>query len=323
MRLAEHHSAPRAFCKQAMSAWSLEARRAPPRHCRCARVYGHTTTAMHDNEYTTPTTTPTLTTPPTSRPPDSHLYRHHPDPHSCTPNSTPPNFCATPQVDEVTPPVIHSPVGGLPVEHRTDAGYYNEVDCDAAGGAGEAFGRNCPAYPVQKRREMTPDPFLVAQTLLARRPSGPNNVYFKPAGAQLNILAAAWIQAMTVRVGRVGGKRGNGRRVCACVCVLIVMHGCSRMTIDPRIPTMPGRVFFWGCPVIVFQGWYALLALVSYLPWFGFWGGWVSCGRYSSTSTCLYLLSARCEGDAHQSNTYIHTYIHTHIHRTTYLGHNP
>ena len=32
----------------AMSAWSTKARRAPSRHCRDARVYGHTTTAMHD-----------------------------------------------------------------------------------------------------------------------------------------------------------------------------------------------------------------------------------------------------------------------------------
>ena len=36
----------------AMSAWSVKTRRAPSRHCRDARVYGHTTTAMHDNEYT-------------------------------------------------------------------------------------------------------------------------------------------------------------------------------------------------------------------------------------------------------------------------------
>ena len=32
----------------AMSAWSVKTRRAPSRHCRDARVYGHTTTAMHD-----------------------------------------------------------------------------------------------------------------------------------------------------------------------------------------------------------------------------------------------------------------------------------
>ena len=38
----------------AMSAWSVETRRAPSRHCRVARVYDHTTTAMHDDEYTPP-----------------------------------------------------------------------------------------------------------------------------------------------------------------------------------------------------------------------------------------------------------------------------
>ena len=39
---------------QASSAWSVKTRRAPSRHCRDARVYRHTTTAMHDNEYTPP-----------------------------------------------------------------------------------------------------------------------------------------------------------------------------------------------------------------------------------------------------------------------------
>ena len=38
----------------AMFAWSVKTRHAPSRHCRDARVYGHTTTAMHDNEYTPP-----------------------------------------------------------------------------------------------------------------------------------------------------------------------------------------------------------------------------------------------------------------------------
>ena len=33
---------------QAMLPWSMKTRRAPSRHCRDARVYGHTTTAMHD-----------------------------------------------------------------------------------------------------------------------------------------------------------------------------------------------------------------------------------------------------------------------------------
>ena len=37
-----------------MSVWSVKTRHAPSRKCRDARVYGHTTTAMHDNEYTLP-----------------------------------------------------------------------------------------------------------------------------------------------------------------------------------------------------------------------------------------------------------------------------
>ena len=37
---------------QPTSAWSVKARRALSRHCRDARVYGHTTTAMLDIEYT-------------------------------------------------------------------------------------------------------------------------------------------------------------------------------------------------------------------------------------------------------------------------------
>ena len=46
MRLAERpHSASRLV--QAMSAWLVKTRRAPSRHSRDARVYGHTTTAMH------------------------------------------------------------------------------------------------------------------------------------------------------------------------------------------------------------------------------------------------------------------------------------
>ena len=38
----------------AMSDWSVKTRRAPSRHCRDARVYGHTTTAMHDMSTHTP-----------------------------------------------------------------------------------------------------------------------------------------------------------------------------------------------------------------------------------------------------------------------------
>ena len=39
---------------QAMSAWSLKTRRAPNRRCRNARVYGRTTTAMHDTSASPP-----------------------------------------------------------------------------------------------------------------------------------------------------------------------------------------------------------------------------------------------------------------------------
>ena len=52
MRLAEHlYGLSRMV--QAMSAWLVKPRRTPSRHSRYARVYGHTTTAMH-NLITTP-----------------------------------------------------------------------------------------------------------------------------------------------------------------------------------------------------------------------------------------------------------------------------
>ena len=40
---------------QAMSAWSVKTRRAPSRHCTDIRVYGRTTTAMHDMSTPPPT----------------------------------------------------------------------------------------------------------------------------------------------------------------------------------------------------------------------------------------------------------------------------
>ena len=46
------HGAPRLV--QAMSAWSVKPQHAPSRHCRDARVYGHTTTTMHKIEYISP-----------------------------------------------------------------------------------------------------------------------------------------------------------------------------------------------------------------------------------------------------------------------------
>ena len=57
-RLADHLTALRACLVQATSAWFVKTRHAPSRHSRDARVYGHTTTAMHK-----------LSTPP--RPPPS------------------------------------------------------------------------------------------------------------------------------------------------------------------------------------------------------------------------------------------------------------
>ena len=47
---------------QAMSSWSVETRHDPSRHCSDARVYGETTTAIHDIEYT-----PTFVPPPVSK----------------------------------------------------------------------------------------------------------------------------------------------------------------------------------------------------------------------------------------------------------------
>ena len=39
---------------QPLSAWSPKNRRSPSRHCRGARVYGHTTTPMHDEHTLSP-----------------------------------------------------------------------------------------------------------------------------------------------------------------------------------------------------------------------------------------------------------------------------
>ena len=41
------HGSLRAWCKQYL-VWSVKPRRAPSRHCRNGRAYGHTITAMHD-----------------------------------------------------------------------------------------------------------------------------------------------------------------------------------------------------------------------------------------------------------------------------------
>ena len=70
MRLAEYLIAVCAWCKQwppgwqAMAAWLVKTRRAPSRHSRDARVYGHTATAMH--KLSTPPHPPYRRTPPHS-----------------------------------------------------------------------------------------------------------------------------------------------------------------------------------------------------------------------------------------------------------------
>ena len=47
---------------QAMYAWSVKIRHAPSQHCGDKRVYGHTTSAMHEIEYTSPIESPPLPT---------------------------------------------------------------------------------------------------------------------------------------------------------------------------------------------------------------------------------------------------------------------
>ena len=56
LNLYEHRRIPNGASRLVlvMSAWSVKTRRAPSGHCRDARVYGQTTTAMHDNEYYPP-----------------------------------------------------------------------------------------------------------------------------------------------------------------------------------------------------------------------------------------------------------------------------
>jgi alpha-dioxygenase len=55
---------------------------------------------------------------------------------------------------------------------------------------GAAVGRNMPAIPKEERNPRTgPNVQVIAQRLLARES-------FQPAGAQLNVVAAAWIQSM-------------------------------------------------------------------------------------------------------------------------------
>ena len=81
----------------------------------------------------------------------------------------------------------------LPVA-RPDNGFGANILHPLAGAQGSPFGRNCPAITKKLRLNDSADPPVqeVAQKLLARRTSDE----FYPAGMQLNVLAAVWIQGM-------------------------------------------------------------------------------------------------------------------------------
>eukprot|EP00892_Ulva_mutabilis_P010544 jgi/Ulvmu1/7862/UM004_0093.1 len=83
--------------------------------------------------------------------------------------------------------------------YRTADGYGNNGADAYAGTSGTTVGRNIQLIPPESRDSMGyPEPQLVAQKLLSRR-AGAHTPYasgFRPAGLQLNIMAAAWIQAM-------------------------------------------------------------------------------------------------------------------------------
>jgi len=77
-----------------------------------------------------------------------------------------------------------------PPAFRTGDGYGTDIRNPTSGATGSPFGRNCLPVPMELRNpEGDPAVQLVAQKLLARDT-------FRPAGMQLNIVAAAWIQAM-------------------------------------------------------------------------------------------------------------------------------
>jgi len=82
------------------------------------------------------------------------------------------------------------PAPTCPLKFRSDDGFGTDVKNPTASMEGAPVGRNMPAVLKEMRNHRGgPDVQLVAQRLLARES-------FKPAGAQLNITAAAWIQAM-------------------------------------------------------------------------------------------------------------------------------
>jgi hypothetical protein len=81
--------------------------------------------------------------------------------------------------------------------YRDDDGWGNDVNHPDAGAQGATIGRNMAYIPTHAVAPLEdPHPQLVAQKLLARRPQENNPSGFLPAGMQLNVMAAAWIQAM-------------------------------------------------------------------------------------------------------------------------------
>lgn len=77
-----------------------------------------------------------------------------------------------------------------PFKYRPDDGFGTDIDNPTASMDGAPIGRNMATVPKHLRNHRGgPDVQVVAQRLLARES-------FKPAGDQLNITAAAWIQAM-------------------------------------------------------------------------------------------------------------------------------
>ena len=68
---------------QAMSTWLVKTRRGPSRHCRNARIYVHTTTAMHKlSTPPLPRPTPPRPLPPTPAPPQQNRPHSLPSPSS-------------------------------------------------------------------------------------------------------------------------------------------------------------------------------------------------------------------------------------------------
>jgi hypothetical protein len=80
---------------------------------------------------------------------------------------------------------------------RVADGWGDDIEHPGAGNTGATIGRNMDQVPRALRCPGgNPHPQLVAQKLLARRPSVDNPSGFRPAGMQLNGLSANWIQTM-------------------------------------------------------------------------------------------------------------------------------